>query len=377
MQRVRESDIIVGKPIKWDAYNDKGDLLLRKGCIIESESQLTALIERGLYHAEDWCQPEQGEKAGPSPSPFQILEGVQKHLSCLLHGMTTGLTKDFSLKILNLSSMIQQACERDNDASIGVIFLNSTYPYTIRHPVNVAVVCETITRRMKWTDDERACLLAAALTANIGMIQLQDSLHLQKDPLSQEQRHQVREHPARGVEILLSQGVTHETWLDAVQHHHEALDGSGYPYGLKGEAIPVAARIIAVADHYCAGVSKRSYRQELTPDQAMKDIYLSSGKRIDPDIVTLCVKAIGLYPPGSLVKLANNEIAVVTHRGEKAHTPFVKSIIRANGTLFLNPAKRDCSQEEFKVQELLSSDQEKIAINPCQLWGFGELWGAN
>jgi HD-GYP domain-containing protein (c-di-GMP phosphodiesterase class II) len=373
MERVKDNDIIVGSPIPWDAYDEKGELLLREGDVMESETELNALIEIGLFHIKTQADVETTYAIESSTSPFEMLEGVQKILSRLFNRVPAELTSNFPSTILNLGRTIQQACDQDMDASLGVILMNRSHPYTISHPVNAAIICETVTRHLQWEEDDRLSLLAATLTANIAMIELQEKLYSQKEPLSTEQRHQINQHPEQGVEILQKSGVTNKMWLDIVHFHHEAIDGSGYPSGLRRSAIPIGSQILAVADHYCAGVSHRKYRAALSPNDAMLEIYLSSGKRVEPKIMNLCVKLIGVYPPGSFVRLANNEIAVVTHRGQKTNVPIVHSLVRADGTLFSTPQGRDCSQEEFAVKDLILSDQDKVDIDPNELWGYREM----
>jgi hypothetical protein len=105
----------------------------------------------------------------------------------------------------------------------------------------------------------------------------------------------------------------------------------------------------------------------------MQEIYLSRGNHVETDLVNMCVKLIGIYPPGIFVRLANGEIAVVTHRGEKAHIPVVHSVVQANGKVFLEPCKRDCSTDEHAIKEVITDEKEKIAINRCQVWGHGSL----
>jgi HD-GYP domain-containing protein (c-di-GMP phosphodiesterase class II) len=173
------------------------------------------------------------------------------------------------------------------------------------------------------------------------------------------------------VEILSQAGIFNKIWIEGVLYNHEAIDGSGYPSGLKGSAIPICARIIAVGDQYCAGVSSRSYRRSLTPQESMKEIYLNAEKISDQDIVNLCVRLLGVYPPGTFVKLDNGEIAVVTHRGEKAHTPLVHSIVKSNTKdMLLSPMKRDSSKDEFSIVEIVNAEQEKLRFNSYQLRGY-------
>ncbi|MBI5057640.1 MAG: HD domain-containing protein [Nitrospirae bacterium] len=371
---VKNGDITVGKPIPWNAFDKSGILLLRKGQIIESARQLETLINRGLFHLEGQNRDDSASIIKAAHSPFELLDLAKIYLEQLFKNVTDGATDGFLNNVSNLCKKIMDACDLDEDACIGNIFLGMEYSYTIKHPVHVAIICELITRNLKWQESDRLALLAAAITSNIAMLNIQEKLFSQKDPLTDEQRQAIQDHPEHGVETLCLTGVTEQAWIDGVLHHHEAIDGGGYPSGLSGNAIPEPARIIAVGDHYCAAVSNRAYRSSLTPQEAMRELYLNAGKRTAADIVNMCIKLVGIYPPGTIVRLANGEIGVVTHRGEKAHLPVVHSVVKANGNMFLSPVKRDCSKEEYAIKDVILKEQLKININPYQLWGYCDLW---
>ena len=373
-ERVKEGDIIVGEPTPWNAFDQEGILLLRKGQTIESESQLEILIKRGLFHIIlDKEDDRDDEPIIKAQSPFELIDTVQNRLEHLFNNLVAGVSNKFPVRILELSRLIQQAIDIDDDAALGIIFMHGKCRYTIVHPIHVAIFCEVLTRDMKWSENDRLVLMAAALTQNVSIIELQERLYDQKTPLTEEQRKMIIEHPEHSVEILSQAGVTNRAWIDVVLNHHELLDGSGYPAGLKGYAIPKSARLITIGDIYCAAVSEGTYRASSSPDEAMKEIYLSGGNHVDTDLINRCVKLIGIYPPGIFIRLANGEIAVVTHRGEKAHLPVVHSVARANGKVFLEPRKRDCSKDEYAIKEVITDEQDKITVNRCQLWGHGSL----
>ncbi len=375
---LRDGDILVGVPLLWNAFDNNGVLLLRKGQIVESEKQLGTLLERGLQ-----VNQHEIEYIVTTPA-IDLINDVQERFEAVLEKIS-GLIqrnkkesvpfegdKGFPVEILDLCRMLQDACEKDLDACIGKMFSGSDRKYVVKHPIHIAVVCEAVTKQMKWSKNDRLTLIAAAITSNIGMIDLQEKLHHQKEPLTDEQRIQIQEHPERAVEILIRSGVSNRLWLDAVLHHHEAIDGSGYPRKFKGYSIPIRSRMIAVGDIYCAGISNRSYRSSMSPDEVMRMVYVNGDKRLDKKMVDICVKIVGLYPPGTFVSLANGEIAVVTHRGEQLHQPIVHSIAGADGTQFTDPLKRDCSNEIFAIKGILLKDALNIEVDPCKLWGVTE-----
>lgn len=368
--KLKSGDINIGEPIAWNCFDRAGVLLLRNGQIIESAKQLEMLMNRGIFYNDEVCEPVRQHVV----SAFDLLNEVHQKLRALYAEMTA-IENNLRYDILLLCEKIQQVCGQDTDAAIGNILLNTEYKYVVRHPVNVAIVCEIIAKSVKWTHQERLPLLAAALTMNIGMIRTQEILYYQKGKLSDDQKQDIFNHPRHSMEILMQAGVADKIWLKGVAHHHEAIDGSGYPLCMKGNLIPLCAKIVSVADHYCAAISSRAYRRSLTSQESMKDVYLSAGQKTDPEIANVCVRALGVYPPGTVVKLVNDEIAVVIRRGEKAHTPVVRCVINANQEcLFQNPVARDSSKEEFFIKEI-ADIKDKVKIDLQLLWGYRKMQG--
>lgn len=371
--KVKAGDVLVGKPVNRNYFDRDGVLLLRQGEIVQSPKQLEMLLNRGLFYTINQQHSQSSEPAVLIiQSPFELLSEIQEELKAMFLKITDGTTIDkFHENIMRLCKKLQQSCKQDADATIGNILLDQQYKYYVRHPVHVAILCEMVSQQHQWTEQERLPLLAAALTMNIGMLSIQEKLFHQKETLTDEQKQTVREHMKRGVKILTDLGVIDTVWIEGVGYHHEAVDGSGYAEGLTGDAIPLCAKIISVGDQICAGVSSRSYRSSLLCQEPMKDIYLRVAQKTDQDVLKLYIRLLGVHPPGTIVKLANGEIAVVTHRSDKVHIPIVHSVVKANNKgMFLSPMKRDCSNSEYAVQGAAYDEREKISINRYQLWGY-------
>lgn len=163
--------------------------------------------------------------------------------------------------------------------------LEARDPYTRGHSERVASFCRQITSLMQLPDQES--IVVAARFHDIGKIGISDAiLHNEKAKLTDEQRNIIMSHPVKGAEILerisLLVGI-----IPAVKHHHEKYDGTGYPDRLKGEDIPLAARIISIADAYDAMRSTRTYRNTLDDDFALNELRKFSGTQFDPDIVNI------------------------------------------------------------------------------------------
>lgn len=169
--------------------------------------------------------------------------------------------------------------------------------------------------------------------------------------------------------MLRQYGVGDTIWLAIVMNHHEALDGSGYPARRKAGDIPLPAVLVTLADQYCAGVSARDYRAPLLPNAALRKAILGHGGQLDKALAGPIIRTLGLYPPGTVVRLANGDVGVVTHPGEKANTPRVCALIGASGAALGVPIKRDTANGKYAVQEMVNWAKLGPAVNMQAVWG--------
>lgn len=360
-ERVKSGEILVGEPLPWDVFREDGRLLMQKGFVIENERQLKALLSRGVY-----CKVPTPVEAAEL-QPFDLLNEIRKRLE--IYSDNYGNEEAFPSQIVELSRMIQQVCDRNADASLAYIHLKQEGRYPVTHSIQAALICEVISKYLGWTDSDRLSLLAAALTMNIAIIDLQTRLYSHKGHLNDKQRLEIVGHPVLGREILNKCGVTDNTWLDMVLQHHEYLDGSGYPAGLKGDEISQLGRILTISDVYCAKISPRAYRLPLLPNQAMQDVFLKNRIRfIDKQLASIFIKKMGIYPPGTFVQLKNGEFGIVTHCGEKAHCPVVRCFVNSNGMPLPQSVQRDTGDGKFAVVYAINPDKMNVQINHELLW---------
>jgi HD-GYP domain-containing protein (c-di-GMP phosphodiesterase class II) len=373
--RAGEGDINVGETLHCNVYDGRRRLLLRQGYVISSQNQIDALIERGVYfilNEEDVRRRRAVEQPPAETSPFALIEEAYSRLGTLVSNGSLSANpshRNLQSSVFRLCKMIQKACDENKDACLSTILLQNEGRYSVNHQIHTAIACEVILRHMGYSPRERASVLGAALTMNIAMSSLQDALYFQKEELTQEQHQQIEAHLFEGVELLRQNGIEDKLWLDTVLQHHEFLDGSGYPQRLQGKAIIEPARILTIADIYCAKVTGRAYRKPLPANVALKEIFCKDrGHCVDISLSHIFIKELGIYPPGSFVRLANGEIAVVTHCGSKANCPIVCSIIRSSGQPYLNPKYRDCSEPEFTIKDMIASRDLKTCINRHKIW---------
>lgn len=372
--RINVSDIVIGEPLPWDVFDDSKRLLLSKGHVIATERQFDELAKRALFIdgnaasrlGDRKCEDHSAKQA--NPSALRIINLANKRLERLLFNLTN--EPDAQEKVLDIARTIAQAIDINPDISLGCVLLNQqAHNYTIRHCLDTAVLTAIVARGMKKAPDETLVMMAAALTMNVGMLRQHDELQARSEPLSERELEIIRQHPQQAANILMQCGIDNPAWLSYVLLHHENDDGSGYPLGRSVGEISANAKIVALADRYCAAVSNRRYRKPLLPQSAMRDVFLGAGKLSDPTLAAYFIREIGNYPPGTFVRLQNGEIGVVTRKGKTATTPVVHALIGPRGAPLAFPIQRDTGKDLYGIKEPLGGEQAALRFSLQQLWG--------
>ena len=161
------------------------------------------------------------------------------------------------------------------------------------HNMRVARLCVHIGRQLSMSAYELRVLARAGLMHDIGKLGIPDNVLGKHSPLDDAEWELMRTHPEMGLTLLDRVGQSRREVL-AVLYHHERLDGSGYPYGLRAEAIPIEARIVAVADTYDALTSDRPYRLACSDAEARRVLVEEAGARLDPRAVNALLRALDL-----------------------------------------------------------------------------------
>jgi HD-GYP domain-containing protein (c-di-GMP phosphodiesterase class II) len=364
LRRITANELAIGTVLPRDASDITGRLLARRGEVISSRAQINNLIEHGLF-PEDIPPPAPAAPRSTSAVAL-ILEARRRlEVACSPDAVATG----FKEQILEVRALIAEACSLSQEVSLATALLHRQGRYSIRHSVDVAVACQVVGSNLQVEEPDLTSIVAAALTMNIGMLQLQDTLQLQHEPLTDAQREQVQEHPAKGEAYLRARGVDDEVWLHAVLCHHEAIDGTGYGRPEKGGEVPIPAQFISLADVYCARISNRGTRRAMRPSTALKALFLDQGKKVRSGLASQFIKAVGVFPPGTPVRLQNGEIAIVTRRGESTSRPHVCAVVRSGGTPHLTPVARDTGQPQYAVCEVLEWSALGAPPSMESVWG--------
>lgn len=184
--------------------------------------------------------------------------------------------------------------------------------HLFHHAVQVAVISVTIGIAKRYSTNQLLDLGTGALLVDIGMTQIPTSLWNKPGNLTEAERAIINTHTEKSFHILRRQLDLSLSSAYCALQHHERFDGSGYPYGLRGEDIHEYARIVALADTYTALTSSRSYRKRYTRKEAVEYIAGSGNTLFDYELVQLFLKHVAVYPIASVVKLHSGETAVVS-----------------------------------------------------------------
>lgn len=376
--KISLEDLQLGSAIPWDIYDAGEKLLVRKGFVPQSEKQLESLVQRGLFAPVEEYRKARDPKFVPDVSAPK----EQHHVLSMLgkaHGIIQSITlgvvahaplPDSPAEVLKAVGILNLALDCNSDIALAcILFKQTAVGYTNRHLMDAAILSMAVARSMKKSPEEVASIAAAALTMNLGMLRLQEDLHNRAETPTDEEKAHIRQHTEVSVELLKEAGVTDPLWLSCVLHHHENMDGSGYPAGKAGDDIPEGARIIALADRYTAMIAPRKFRKAMHPSQALRTMLIDGGKTCDATIAAYFVKELGIYPPGCTVRLANNELAIVMRKGLTAMVPAVQSFRGSNGLDLPYPHKRDTSAENYAIKEGVNLEPADIQFNMQQLWG--------
>ena len=244
------------------------------------------------------------------PKAQAAVQGLSESIDHIFENAAKGGTLEISRIKKAVDPMIS-SITRNPDACIWLARMKQEDQYTYQHSLGASIWAVALGRQLGLPKSDLRSLAIGALLFDVGKLQLDKELLSVERPLTEEEFTQVKEHVGLGVEAIKANGVINEDVISMVESHHERHDGSGYPNGLKGDAIPVFARIAAIVDCYDAITSHRSYARAIPPSIAIKKIYEWKDIDFQAELVEEFIQAIGIYPAGTLVELSSGEIAVV------------------------------------------------------------------
>jgi len=373
-----------GSILPWDIVDSSGRILLPKGVPINDAVQAKQLWTRGYFHEPDsepepppkivvssWRTKPRDQETAP-PRFFQAVTRLSWQLEETYCDLLNGRPGRITERLFEYAKALQTQIAKDSDAFLASVELSEIGRYGTIHAIHSAILCDLVAQSMGMTSDQRRTLVCAALTRDVGFLELQEELDLQNEPLTSEQQSMVQGHPLESAKLLREAGVKDPDWLAAVEQHHERLNGTGYPKALPHDQICASARLMGIADAYSAMTKPRAYRAAIQGPTAIHSIFQTRGSLVDGDLTQQFIRVLGMYPPGILVRLSTKEMAVVTRRTANLKFPEVKVVADAEGKLQAIYAARELAEGGVSIQEILPrSINIRSRLNHRQLWGEG------
>ena len=323
----------------------------------------TRLTDMGAFVAREQAASKVSDQLGDIPSSEANWLDLQDQAHALLQ---VSNPQNFRERLEKLQAHLGHFARLNPDGILLSLFFLSSRDldrYSGTHAMLVSVMCGIAARDvLKWPAVQETVLCHAALTMNIGMSVQQDRMAHQKEPLNPKQRELVREHPSHSAALLRQLGVTNRDLLEAVLDHHAKAPGPLAARTL-GQRM---ARLIQRADIFAAAISPRASRAAASTGSAMKAAYFDENSQVDEAGAAL-VKAVGIYPPGSFVRLTSGEVAVVVRRGSNTSAPSVAVVLNRSGLPNAELSLRDTSRAEWRVTSGVPAKEVKVNVSLARL----------
>ncbi|MFK2904394.1 HD-GYP domain-containing protein [Dyella ginsengisoli] len=362
----------------------------RGSFLVEDETTLATL--RALGNQEVWIDTDKGldlpsspirAPSAPAPAPApaaveqepepprtvfgndvaraeELRDRAKAAAKALFHDARMGRALQMETAA-SIVDEVDEAIARNPAAMLSVLRLKNKDDYTYLHSVAVAALMMALGRRLGYEGVALKELGLAGLLHDIGKVGVPDAVLNKPGKLNPLELTSVRQHPQIGWDILRREVAAGPVALDVCLHHHEKTDGSGYPEKLAGNSISRAARMGAICDVYDAITSDRPYKRGWEPAEAIRRMAEWQDGHFDRDIFHTFVKLIGIYPTGTLVRLASDRLAVVLVQGEGSS---LKPVVR------LICALPDREPLEPETLDLHESDDRIVEIEDPVAWGI-------
>ena len=228
-RRILAYELALNEALPWTVYDEFGNLLLREGYVIRQQRHLDSLFMRGAYiHVEEPDEEDASISPALAPAPtaprahvphtsepvFARTRRLANSLERLHADLLAGVMRnDMRMLVLGMAHVISQACKDDPDALLAGLHTNRSHSYLVVHQLLGAAVVELLASEAGVDPDTRTSWLCAALTRDVGMIDLQQQLDTQTQPLTQAQQVEIRNHPVYAGTILAQMGVKDPVWM--------------------------------------------------------------------------------------------------------------------------------------------------------------------
>ncbi|WP_018152630.1 HD-GYP domain-containing protein [Leeia oryzae] len=247
--------------------------------------------------------------------------------------------------VVPLVEEITSSIMRNSGALVSLLRIKNKDDYTFLHSVSVCTLMVTFCNSLNMDANLIREAGAGGLLHDTGKMKVPDHILNKPGRLTDEEFDIIKKHPEDGHALLLETPGVGEIPLDITRHHHERMDGSGYPDKLPGDQITTLSQMAAIVDVYDAITANRCYHKGIPPTEALKKMWEWSKFHFNPKLMQAFMRTVGIYPVGTLVRLESGRIGVVTEQSDtNMLTPKLKVMFSTKSNTFIPVQEVDLSK---------------------------------
>jgi putative nucleotidyltransferase with HDIG domain len=326
------------------------------------EETSAAIRRTALSHPPSAAYPAKFEnEVGPATD-------LHRHATQFITGLLDDVRVGRSVNFAGARKVVEEMTQsvlRNPDALLLINHLRETDEYTALHSVRVCVLALAFGRYLGLKHSELEVLGLGGLLHDVGKMRVPAEILNKPGPLTEAEFETMKAHVVEGVLLLEAIKDMPRGAIEVARNHHERYDGSGYPRGLRGEALGLFGLIAGIVDVYDAVTSDRVYGQATTPYEALGYMYQQRASHFDEELVLRFIQTIGIYPVGSCVQMNTGHIGLVisVHPNHRLK-PMVLVVLDADGQQYPVPVVIDLLTQGVAAQS--ASLEIRSAVSPAQ-----------
>ncbi|MDY0048799.1 MAG: HD-GYP domain-containing protein [Thauera propionica] len=374
----------------WMEHN-----FLRNRFAVKSDEDVTKVRELGVH--EIYIDTAQGLDVEEAPTQEEAAHKVDEVLEAIatdaaapvrrvsvqreverarnLHSEANRIVRDMmgdirlgkQIQLEQIEPLVERIVDsifRQQDAMLPLARLKDHDEYTFQHSVSVCTLMTSFARTLELPRDIIHEIAVGALLHDVGKAKVPDDILNKPAKLTDAEFVKMKSHVVQSKIILQGTPGISQIALDVAAQHHERFDGTGYPNKLKGDEISLYGQMGAIVDVYDAITSNRVYHKGMAPTEALRKLLEWSKFHFNPTLVQAFIRAVGIYPTGSLVRLESRRLAVVQAQNpENLMQPVVKVIFHTRG-YYLTPETVDLRHSQDRI--VGHEDFEAWDIDPAR-----------
>ena len=302
------------------------------------------------------------------PHAQLTLEKANEHIEKVLDDINNGEAFDMEESRAVVRECIASIISNAN-ALLWLTKIKNEDKYTSEHCMRVGVLCIAFGRFLGLADEDLELIGLAGMLHDVGKIKTPNEILNKPSKLTPEEYEIMKQHAVLGKQVLDEMNGVEQLIIDTAHYHHERVDGTGYPEQLDANFLHQSIRMVSIVDVYDAITSDRCYSIGKSAFEALKILFGETGKHFDKKLVEAFIRMIGIYPPGTLVEMANGEVGIVISSNPNARLkPKVELVatadkkLRAPYVIDLMTAPKDSAGKTYAIKTGLPNQTYGIDI---------------